>query len=172
MSRQAAQLIWCVWRKCLLCFRAVPMSVWWRLCVFTHSVSRWVPTCYSDCICLSLSLSVFSHCCCHSSSSPPLSFCFPFFVVVCLPSPIPSPSPASSLSLALHFSSSLTLSLCFPSERCWRLALRPHSSLWQLQLPDKRKQIPQQELDINGLRCFSSVMPFFVKFTFWVGALT
>ena len=75
-------------------------------------------------------------------------------------SPVPCLSPASSLSFALHCSSSLPLSLCFPSEWYRRSALRPHSSLWQPQLPDKRKQIPPQQPDINGLSCIFLVLPF------------
>lgn len=68
------------------------MSFWWRLCVFTHSDSRWVPACYSDCVSLSLSsvfaavtlpplyhrhfvfLFFFSPRCCSSSLSRPFSF--------------------------------------------------------------------------------------------------
>lgn len=45
--------------------------------------------------------------------------------------------------------------LCvFLSEWCRHSVLRTHSSPWQQQLPDKRKQIPQPDTDINGLACF------------------
>lgn len=148
--------------KCLLCCRVVPMSAWWILCVFTQRGSRWVPTCSSHCV--SLSPSSLSA----AVTLPlllPSSFCSSFFFfftpVRCSSSSLLLYPLPLALSFALHCSSSLALSLCFLSEWCRRSELRPHSSLWQPQPPDKRKQIPQQEPDINGLSCFSCHSLFF-----------
>ena len=128
------------------------MSVWWRQCVFTRWDSRWVPTCYSQSLCL----------CLHSL--PPslflpstLSFWLsPFFRAA-----VRRPLLLRPLSFALHCSSFPPLSPCFLSEWYRRSVPQPHSSLWQPQPPDKRKQILQQEPDINGLSCFRFFFCFF-----------
>lgn len=134
------------------------------VCVFTHSDSWWVPSCCSDRLPLPLpSLT--------AAVTPPLYLCHFslvfFFPCSCclsffLPSFLLCPLPLFPLLLiALPLSLNL---VCFLSEWYRRSALRPHSSLWQPQLPDNRKQIPQQEPDINGLSCFFSSCDFSLFF--------
>lgn len=77
--------------------------------------------------------------------SPP-----PLLSLVLHPLPLSlSPPPFIALPLSLY--------LCVFCQWYRRSALRPHSSLWQPQPPDERKQIPQQEPDIKwtGLFFFS-----------------
>lgn len=102
-----------------------------RLHIQTHA--EWQPASQSLSAAQQLSLSSFYLC----------HFLFPFsVVVVCLPFPVLTPSPTSSFYPS-PCSFSLAVSLCFQSEWYRRSVLGPHSSLWQPQLPDKRKQIPQ-----------------------------
>ena len=117
------------------------------VCLHIETHAECQPAIHSVCV------SVFTHCCCHSSSSPRCHFGFLLFCAV-------ARRPFSfTLSLALLCPSLLflsPLSLCFLSEWYRRSVPQPHSSLWQPQPPDKRKQILQQEPDINGLSCFFS----------------
>lgn len=111
-----------------------------RVCAFRRS--HWAPTCYS----LLLSLFLFDTF---------VILCFFSSLFIFLP-PVPSPSSTPSLPCPVPLSSHAR---CISHQQRRHSAFRPSSSQWQSQLPDKRKQIPQQEPDINGLSLVFFTLP-------------